>query len=191
MSIVSKEKENDDALIISSQGRHTYTNEYKNTVFMSWYSLGKPGGLKLHENIEIDVLTNGKPSIPLLRNWIENDFKERAIFMDSQVAKELEEHMVKDKVEMLDRHAKVGVALQDKAMKYINEHEDEMKIPFALKALVEGVRIERESRGVASALEKMLDKSDDDLLKEVIALVNKSPAEFEQIESGTDEETSE
>ncbi len=183
MSIVSSERDLDEGtLIISSLGRHAYGEEYKTKVFMVWYKLGKPGGGKLFENIDIDAITGGKPSIPVLRNWIIT-FKEQAAFLDSQVARELEERMVAEKIEMLDRHAKAGVKMQDMAVKYLDEHANEIKVPFAVKMLVEGIRIERESRGIPQALAKMLDKTDDDLLKEVIALVNKSPVEFEQIES--------
>ena len=183
MSLTSSERKfDDDRLVISSGGRNSYGAEYKHTVFLTWYRLGKPAAHKLSEVIEADANTGCKPSLPVLRNWM-MDFREQATFLDSQVAKQLEEQMIAEKVEMLDRHAKLGVELQDKASKYLNEHEDELKVPMAIKMLIEGVRIERESRGIASALEKMLEKSDDDLLKEVIALVNKAPVEFEQIES--------
>lgn len=182
MSIISSERDlGDDALVLSSSGRHAYGAEYKNTIFLSWYRLGKPAAHKLLEVIEADVNTGGKPSLPVLRNWIVN-FREQAKFLDDQVAKELEERMVAEKVEMLDRHAKLGVNLQDMAIKYLDEHESEIKAPVAVKMLVEGVRIERESRGIASALEKMLEKSDDDLLKEVMVILNKAPVEFEQLE---------
>jgi hypothetical protein len=183
MSIVSKERTDKDMLVISPGGRNTYTAEYKHTIFLAWYSLGKPGANKLVENIETDVITGGRPSIALLRTWINEDFRALAVPIDEQVAKELENRMVAEKVEMLNRHAKVGVDLQNKAIKYLEDHADEMKVPMALKALIEGVRIERESRGIASALDKMLNKSDEDLFKEVMEIINKSPVEFEQIES--------
>lgn len=188
MSITSSERviNDPDALVISSQGRHAYGAEYRNTVFMLWYRMGKPAAHKLAEVMEVDANTGGKPSLPVLRNWIAN-FKEQATFLDSQVARELEDHLVAEKVEMLDRHAKAGVKMQDMAIKYLDEHADEIKVPMAVKMLVEGVRIERESRGVPQALEKMMSKSDDDLLKDVVALLNKAPVEFEQIEAGNEE----
>jgi len=184
MSIVSKETipEDEDALVISPGGRHAYTQEYKLKVFKTWYELGKPGGNRLQENIEPDAISGAKPSVHVLTNWIIN-FKEQAVFLDSQVAAKLEEQMVAEKVEMLNRHAKLGIDLQDKATKYLDEHETELKVPMAVKMLVEGVRIERESRGIASALDKMLRMTDDDLLKEVMQIVSKAPVEFEQIES--------
>jgi len=91
--------------------------------------------------------------------------------------------MVAEKVKMLDRHAKTGVKMQDMAIEYIEEHKDEIRIPTALKMLVDGVEMERASRGIPQALEKMLNKSDDDILRAVQELMNKGSVEIEQIES--------
>ena len=183
MSIVSKEIETDEDALSISQGRHTYTNDYKNIVFQVWYANGKPGGRRLRELIEPDEINNIKPTVPLLYQWTVGEFKPKAIFMDEQVAKELETRMVAEKVKMLDRHAKTGVKMQDMAIEYIEEHKDEIRIPTALKMLVDGVEMERASRGIPQALEKMLNKSDDDILRAVQELMNKGSVEIEQIES--------
>jgi len=44
--------------------------------------------------------------------------------------------------------------------------------------LVEGISIERDSVGLPQALEKMLDKEDDDLLAEVERLIGDAPGEI-------------
>lgn len=185
MSITSAERQIENSLIPTPRGRHSYSEDYKTTTFRLWYKTAKPGATKLWEIMEVDPISGVKPSIAILAHWIA-DFKNSAVILDEEVATQLKDIMVAEKVEMLNRHAETGIKLQNMAMEYIKEHEEELKVPMAVKMLIEGVRIERESRGVPQALEKMMNKSDDDLLKDVIALINKAPVEFEQIEGTFD-----
>jgi len=48
----------------------------------------------------------------------------------------------------------------------------------AVRLLVEGVRIERDSVGLPQALEKMIDADDEDLLERVQKLTKESQAEI-------------
>jgi len=183
MSITSSEIESDD-LVITHGGRTFYPDSYKMEVFRVWYKYGKPAGKKLKELIPMDGLSGATPSSLLLNSWILK-FKEDAIVLDEQVKQELEARLVQEKVEMLNRHASLGVSMQEMALNYLNEHIDELKAPAAIKLLIEGVRIERESKGIPQALDKMLNLPEDKLLSEITELINKAPVEFEEIDYDT------
>jgi hypothetical protein len=62
-------------------------------------------------------------------------------------------------------------------------HREDLKVPNAVKLLIEGVRIERDSRGIPQALEKMMDKSDEELLKEIQMIISKSSGHILQVEN--------
>jgi len=92
---------------------------------------------------------------------------------------EMEARMIKEKVEMLYRHAEVGRKMQRKALERLDSiPDDELNANASVRLLVEGIRIERDSVGLPQALEKMLDKEDDDLLAEVERLIGDAPGEI-------------
>jgi len=187
MSITSSESQFDSDLI-TPNGKTFYPDSYKMEVFKTWYRYGKPPGKKLRDMIPPEELSGSIPTSHLLNIWI-SGFKEEAEILDEQVKQELEARLVQEKIEMLNRHADLGVKMQDMAYSYLVEHEDELKAPTAIKLLIEGVRIERESKGIPQALDKMLNLPEDKLLSEITALLNKAPVEFEEIDYGTDEES--
>jgi len=188
MSIVSSEQLKSDenkenALLVSSGGGALYSDDYKMVVFKIWYKAGRTGANRLFDMIPPDEVTGLKPSISTLRSWMRT-FKTQADMLDAQVCDELQSRMVAEKVEMLQRHAETGRKMQDMAVNYLEEHKDEITFPAAVKLLVEGVRIERESRGVSQAIESMMKKTDEDLLREAMNLISKAPIDFEQLEAG-------
>jgi len=163
--------------IIKVQGER-YSRGYKDDLFMLWYNNGKPTGQRLWEMIpeewEID-----KPRVNAITVWIRDIYKPRAEMMDERLAQELEGRLVKEKVEMLYRHANVGKLMQNKALACLDSIEpSELSTSAAVRLLVEGVRIERESIGLPQALEKMLNETDEDLLNRVEKLLGESPAEI-------------
>jgi hypothetical protein len=86
--------------------------------------------------------------------------------------------MVADKVEMLQRHAKVGTHIQDMALKYLDEHVESLNVSNSVRLLVEGVRIERESRGISTTIEKIANLSDEELNRQVENILSHSQVEF-------------
>lgn len=147
-----------------------FTPEYKEECFQEWWNRGRPGYILLYNLVPEDE-AGKKPSQATLADWI-RDWKIRASSLDEQIQNELEARMVKEKVEMLARHADIGQHITDKALQYLNENEFP-SAATALRALTEGIRIERESRGLPDALRKMLNAEDDDLMKEVQELMAK------------------
>jgi transposase len=160
----------------------TYSMEYKWEVFSTWFRGGRPSAIQLNAMIGYDEFTKNKISISVLRTWV-SEFKKQAEILDAQINNQLERRLVAEKVEMLNKHAKLGQDIQQMAMDYLDLHREDLKVPNAVKLLIEGVRIERDSRGIPQALEKMMDKSDEELLKEIQMIISKSSGHILQVEN--------
>ena len=145
-----------------------YPADYKEKVFYIWYNHGKPAEYKLLRFIPPDLdQFHRVPTVSGLKRWIDVEFYPRARMLDDLVRKEMDEKVVAEKVEMLQRHAKIGKQMQDKAINFLNEYPDLMNSPAAVRLLVEGIRIERESVGVSTILNKIVNLTDEDLQSEV------------------------
>ena len=119
------------------------------------------------------------PTEETLRLWIKGErFQSLSEDLDKQVSIELESRLVKEKVEMLSRHAKLGVYMQDMATVYLEGHKDSLSANAAVRLLIEGIRVERESKGIPQALEKMMSKTDAELLEEVKELTEGARVEI-------------
>lgn len=147
-----------------------FSSEYKHLLFMLWYRNGKPRPGKLREISPVDESSGRKPSIFTYNEWVEQ-FKVQAKELDDQVQKQLQEYMIKEKVEMLHRHADSGRQVQDWAMKYLSAHQEEITVTTAIRMWVEGAKIERSSRGIAPMLEDISDASDEKLASELEKLL--------------------
>lgn len=148
-----------------------YASDYKDAVFYTWYNKGRCGIKVLAGYINRDE--NGRlPSIQILSKW-KNDFnwEERANQLDIEVKAKVDGEVVAEKAEMLQRHALLGRRMQDIALEYLEEHQDELKSNNAVRLLVEGVRIERESLGLPSIISEIVKTSDEDLLKSIVDLL--------------------
>lgn len=158
-------------------GNIYYSDEYKYEVFVIWYNNGKPSAPKLAQMIP-DTWEGRKPNQSALQVWIRNNFLEMAEKINSEIESEIEGRLVKEKVEMLSRHADLGNKMQNIGIDYIEQNKDQLTSSAAVRLLVEGVRIERDSRGLPQAIEKMLNETDEELLSEVMELIEGSPVEI-------------
>ena len=148
------------------KAKAVFTQDYKDRVFYTWYSRGKCNYSYLHGLI--DVNDQGVvPSIATLGDWVSSkDWKDRAEELDRIVNNELQTQVVTEKIEMLKRHAELGKYMIDTAKEYIEEHKTDLTMNVAARLLVEGVRIERESRGLPTLL-AVADSGDEELLEYV------------------------
>ena len=164
--------------------RGWFLQGYKDQIFTLWYSMGKPVIRILYPKVPAGD-TGEKPTIGTVNDWIKSDeFKTRAAVLDEQVFSQINERMVAEKVEMLNRHADVGVEMQDMAMKYLQEHKDDLGVTSSVRLLVAGIEIERGSRGIGTTFEKVSNMSNTELEEEIKKLISRAPVEF----TPTDEE---
>lgn len=151
--------------------RTKFSEDYKTKIFQLWYNKGKPHTVVLYNMLPPTELGE-RPTQLNLGQWIKLDFRPRAEAIDAEVQKELQIRMVQEKVEMLSRHARMGKEMQDMGITYLKEHEKDLNAQVSLNLVVRGWEIEHASRGVSSALEKMLKMSDEDLQKEITLLLS-------------------
>ena len=146
-----------------------YPSDYKEKVFYIWFNHGKPIEARLLLLIPDDLDNYHRiPSVSCLKMWIDKEFVPRARMLDDLIRKEMDSKVIAEKVEMLQRHAKIGKQMQDMAIKWFNtDGNDMMTAPAAARLLVEGIRVERESVGVSTILDKIIHLSDEDLQSEV------------------------
>jgi len=151
------------------QQRQRFSSEYKEQIFYLWYNNGKPPEHKLvlliPENWD---KFHRIPTVNGLKFWIDVEFVPRARILDSLIKEKMDTIIVAEKIEMLKRHANIGKNMQEGALKWLEENgNDLMNSSAAVRLLVEGIRIERESVGIPTSLEKIMHLSDEDLQKEV------------------------
>lgn len=154
-----------------------FSDDYKRKLFQLWYQKGKPSVPVLCNNIPDDW--GGIPHVKTLSKWIHDDFVPMADRLDEEVEIQLRNRLVSEKLEMLARHAQLGMEMQNLAVEYLEKHKEDITSAAAVRLLVEGWRIERESRGIPTALEKLSKMSDDELLDEVKQLLSNSSIEVE------------
>lgn len=149
-------------------------------LFLLWWKQGRPGVDRFRAMIPPNELGN-TPSIETLHKW-KKDWNEKANELDAEFYGQVTAEAMAEKAEMLRRHTQVGTKMQDMAIKYLEENEDELTVTSATRLLIEGVRIERESRGIPDALSKMSEKSDDQLLDELQKLMSGDLIDIQVIE---------
>lgn len=164
--------------------RRPFSSQYREKVFYIWYNRGKPGAKSLLQFIPSDLDEWGRvPTGAALVQWIQDEYKPRADLLDQQVKDQLDAMVIQEKVEMMKRHASVAVKMQEMAIRFLNENEDVMSAPAAVRLLVEGIRIERESRGIPEALDKMQRMSDEELLEQVKEIMTNSSVSLEDLDA--------
>jgi hypothetical protein len=167
---------------MSNVGSDTYNPDLREKVFYLWYNNGRPGFVKTKELINLNLPDEIHPNDWSLKDWL-SDFNLRAFELDKRIHEQLDAVVIAEKVEMMKRHAKTGKYMQNIALQYIKDHLEGLSPTTSLRMLVEGVRIERESRGIPEALEKMLKMSDEDLMTEIKQLLTSSSVTLEDIDA--------
>jgi hypothetical protein len=170
-------------ILSGHSSKQVYHDSYKNAVFYVWYLNGKPGGKKLRTLIQPQESTGLIPENPTLQRWI-LEFEEQAAELDAEIQEKIREKEIQKKTEMLERHAELGKRMTEVARQYLEEHKDSLKPPAAVRLLVEGVEIERKSRGLPSLI-TAVNKADDE---DIMNMINDILKEVEVLPSGEEEE---
>lgn len=127
------------------------------------------------------------PAQGTIYNWITDSFEEKAAFLDRKLQDEIESRLIQEKVEMLNRHGEIGRKMQGKAMEKLEKIDpDDLPAHAAVRLLVEGIRVERESTGIPQALEKLINAPDEDILNRIEKITDESQAEILIIDDESD-----
>src|SRR3990167_756154 len=171
-----------------------YSPRYKETVFAIWYENERAGVTRLHGLVPVDEYDR-KPPLAMLGKWMEDgEWNIRADILDEQASSSLDIKLVESRIEIFKKHAEIGHKLQEIGLAYFEEHELKNEA-IALKAIIDGARLERESLGLGTALAKVFSMNDNELQKELQKLLNKSDksdivdGETEELEADGEETT--
>ena len=162
-----------------------FSDHYKDELFLFWYADGKPSSPRFAKTIPPDTAGN-KPSPATLGHWMteRSAWRKRSETLDEEVKNQIEAYAIAKKVEMLTRHSDVGRELQEVGAEYIRENLDKLKPSTAVRMIVEGVRIEQNSRGIGTAFKEMIDMPDAELAAKIEDLLDRTKVEISQIEDG-------
>lgn len=163
-----------------------YSEPYKDELFLIWYNAGKPSVNHFVKRYMIPDKDGQIPNVATIGKWAREEWEERAQEYDDGVRKAIQDGAVATKVLMLKRHAEIGEKMQTVALEYLETHKDEMTSQTAVRMLIEGVRIERESRGLPEALSGLSDVSDEKILRQLEELVTRSPLSIEPANNDAD-----
>lgn len=157
----------------SSVDRKPFSSAYIENTFLLWFKLGRPRIDSLQNLIPKDE--NDKvPSNTTLNYWKKQyDWEERADFLDAEVRNQVQGAAVMEKVEMLRRHSTIAVELEEKSLMWIRDHEPE-KFSDAVNLLFKALEIEKTSKGIPEALEKIAKMSDTTLQNTIQSMLNKT-----------------
>lgn len=192
MSMVSQQRSLNEGIENAAESMLTerpaqgtqFTAIYVDAVFSIWYNASKPNPRRL-VNMTPDPIKYGlamsRPSETALKKWIDTIFIDRAAVLDEEVAKQLADRLISEKVAMLDAHAVVAAEMQEMALTFLRKNRNKLNSNSAVRLLVEGVRIERESRGIPRTLEKLADRSDEELLAQIEDMLLRSTVDVQPI----------
>lgn len=166
----------------NNMGSEDFKPDVREKAFYLWYNNNRPGFLKFKELLKQNLTEEDIPVDWSIKDWI-TDFNTRAYELDRQVHEQVEAVVIAEKVEMMRRHAKTGKYMQNVSLQYISDHLDQLNPNTALRLLVEGVRIEKESRGIPEALLKMSKLTDDEILEEIKQLMTSSSVTLEEVDA--------
>jgi hypothetical protein len=152
-----------------------FSSAYKDDLFRLWFNNQKPSMKRLHQMIPEEW--GNKPTIGTLGNWYRQEFKPKAERLQRDYEERIGAELIQEKVEMLRRHGALGRRMQDIALDCLdNVDPSELSEHAAVRMLVEGVRIERDSVGIPQTLEKLLNQTDEELIEEIQKLIGDSQA---------------
>ena len=144
--------------------RINFSDQYREDVFWLWYNDGCP---PLHDlSTELPVHRKTRPTYNTIRIWYEKyAWKKRAEALDNQVVEDLERNAIESRVEMLSRHAEVGLKMIEKGLAFLESKDGGItEQRSAINAIKVGAAIETVSRGIPDALLKTGKMSDKQIL---------------------------
>lgn len=162
-----------------SPANKDFSENYKTQIRDIWFRSGKLSAGRLLTRIKPDPEAGRKPALATLQKWITEEFTPFGDELDQQVNKELEDRLVKEKVEMLSRHAETGKEVQNIALEWLRTNRDNLNAIAAARLLFAGADLERMSLGIPKALESMMQMKDEDILKRIQDIISRSPTFIE------------
>jgi hypothetical protein len=112
-----------------------------------------------------------KPEIRKVDDWkAEFAWEDRANLLDAQTIQMMDTQIIDERIAMFREHAAIGAEIKDFGIEYLRTRGLNSDMA-ALRAISEGVQLERSSRGLAESLVRLAEMDDTKLLKEINRLL--------------------
>ena len=164
---------------VDKQRQVGFPASYIEECFLIWYKHGRPAMAEVIKFIPPEELSGDTVRYQTLNVWAKHfAWYERADVLDAEVSRLVEIQAINEKVQMLQRQAKLGEMLQDKGKEYFDTHVIDND-RTALGAIKTGVEIERNARGIPDALMKIAEMRDEelgDVVSKLLAKINPDEA---------------
>lgn len=164
--------------------RYIYSDQYREEIFHFWYKNRHLGPTAFNAIVPPDE--NGqKITHHTVQLWIQEYlWEERAAALDLEVVNRMDNLVIDERIKMFQEHAEIGREIKDFGLNYLRENGIKTDMA-ALRAIADGIQIERSSRGLADSLARLAQMDDTTLLKEINKLLaakqNTIDAEVEDI----------
>lgn len=152
--------------------RYNFSDEYREEIFYFWYKNRNLGEKRFNLLVPKDE-TGQKTNYRSVQAWItEYGWYDRAADLDNQVIQRMDSQIIDERIEMFREHAAIGKEMKDFGLAYLRDKGVNSDMG-ALRAISEGIQIERSSRGLADSLARLAQMDDSTLLKEIDKLLSK------------------
>lgn len=164
--------------------KYVFSDAYREEIFHFWYSNRHLGDRWFNTKVPPDE-NNQKVTLHTVNQWANlYHWAERAEDIDLQIATRMDREVIDERIEMFREHAKIGREIKDFGLDYLRENGIKTDMA-ALRAIADGIQIERSSRGLADSLVRLAQMDDTTLVKEINKLLtakqNAIDAEVEDI----------
>ena len=159
-----------------------YTEQFVESCFYLWVENGCTFGRDLLDKLPKTEKGN-RPNLITLQKWSEDHgWVERADALNAEASLALNKTAIERRVEMYEKHAKIGEELIKMGREFLNKQIENGGIKSenaALRAIELGVSIEEKSVGFADLARKLGDMTNEQLDRELQKLLGtKKDAEF-------------
>lgn len=146
-----------------------FDDAYRETCFNVWLSADCPDGLRRIQEVLPLTAEGEKPSLEVVRMWLNQDWKFRADYINSRAQEVADEDLIQRKAEMLKQQAERGRKLQLMGIEYLESEGGGFdSSSSAVSAIINGAKLERESMGIGDLIERMSRMSDTELKSEIV-----------------------
>lgn len=181
------------------RGSTPYSPSFIETCFITWYKHPeRPVTYYAMSKIMPKDEYGRQPSISSVKKWYLDSWARRADELDSKAIQIIDNDLIYQKVQMLQRQAEYGATLQHLGMNYLISGSFD-SAASAVQAVIRGAELERQSRGIGEIHARMVKMTDAeleaDIIKDIIRASNAGQIiEGEEVEDetgGSDNETPE
>ena len=164
-----------------------YSQDYIKKCFDAWYLGGRPNAPSDIKALIPFTETGKKPSTAALNRWrIGGTWDAWADELDAQAYQKDDQLLINQKARMLREHQEQAQKVSTKALEFLMS-EGFDSAASAVQAFFKGLEEQRKTAGFSDLLEKLEKMTNNDVEKEIIALLNRASENDQVIDVESDD----